>query len=164
MKVLPVYMFLMFLSYGCGEDTPTASGLTLDTTAKETTEYRTIRRYDGENWVDTPLKVQIDKTWRFISHATYTTGQVSVKGGYAFTLSNPSNNRVNFKISQLDFDASDGIPIYEYNISPDINRDIEAKGSAYYTGTFELTMLDNMETLTQINRMSLWASFSQKIE
>ena len=148
------HMFLMFLSYGCGEDT-------LDTTAKTETEYRTIKRWDGDNWVETSFKVQIDKTWRYISHSATLDGRVKITGGYSFDFNNPTNDRINIMISKFIFEDIDGIPIYEYELPSEIERTLEPKGYLGYPGSFEI-ILDNLDTATQITRLSLWGSFNEK--
>ena len=163
MKVLPVYMFLMFLSYGCGEDTPTAPVPTLDTTAKTETIYRTIKRWDGDNWVETSLKVQVDLTWKYISHSATLDGRVKITGGYSFDFNNPTNDRIAILISKFIFKDIDGIPIYEYELPSEIERTLEPKGSLGYPGSFEI-ILDNLDTSTQIKNLTLWAFFGQEIE
>lgn len=167
MKWLLISICLLFLSYGCSKDTPTAPVPvpvpTLDTTTKTATEYRTIRRYDGENWVDTSLKVQIDKTWKYISHSATLDGRVKITGGYSFYFNNPTDNRVTIRISKFIFEDIDGIPIYEYELPNNIERTLAAKGDLSYPGSFEIN-LDNLDTTTQITRMSIWGAFGQEVE
>jgi hypothetical protein len=157
MKVLLGSMFLMFLSYGCGEDT-------LDTTAKTEKEYHTIKRHDGENWIETSLDLQVYQTWKFISHSATPDGRVKIKGGYSFDIYNPTDNILNFGIWKFSFEDIHGIPICEYELPSIVKLTLAAKGNLdNFTGTFEM-ILDDMNTTTQITRMVSWMNVLQEIE
>ena len=163
MKVLPVYMFLMFLSYGCGEDNPTAPVPTLDTTMKEQPggSYP-INEWDGDNWIDTGFLLNVkQKDWRFISHSDREFGGVSIKGGYTVGTSNPTDNDVLYKISKIVFKDVSGIPITESVYFDKVERIVRANSDDNYAGSFELHV-DNLDVANQITQMSLWGSASKR--
>ena len=109
----------------------------------------------------TSLKVQVDKTWKYISRSEMPDGRVKITGGYSFEFYNQSDNIVKVYISKFIFEDIDGIPIYEYDVPIKIIRSLAPKGSDIYPGSFEI-ILDNLDTATQITRLSLWGSFNEK--
>ena len=166
MKLSLISICLLFLSYGCSNDSPTSTAPTeptLDITAKTHEGYTwPIRRWDGDNWIDTGDKLTVSWTWRFISHLERDDGGVLIKGGYTLELSNPSDNDVEFRLNKFFFKDKDGIPIYEYTFY-DIERLVSANGTARYSGTFEID-LDNIDIANQITEMTLWASATIPVE
>ena len=161
MKTLLIPICLLFLSYGCSKESPTSTEPTeptLDTATKESSGFHTIKRWDGENWIDTGDKLTVSWTWRFISHLERDDGGVLIKGGYTLELSNPSDNDVEFRLNKFFFKDKDGIPIYEYTFY-DISRLVSANGTARYSGTFEID-LDNIDIANQITIMSFYAAAS----
>ena len=166
MKTLLIPICLLFLSYGCSKESPTSTEPTeptLDTTTKESSGSWTIKRWNGDDWIDTGYRLSVDRTWRFISYLDRADGGVDIKGGYTLELSNPSDNDVEFGFSKLIFKDKDGIPISEYYASPRIERLVSANGTARYSGTFEID-LDNIDIANQITRMTLWASATIPVE
>jgi len=166
MKLSLISICLLFLSYGCSKGSPTPTEPTeptLDTTAKESSGHGTIKRWDGENWIDTADRLVVSRTWRFLSHLETDDGGVRIKGGYTMDMSNPSENDVNFNFSKLIFEDTIGIPIYEYILSSRIERDVEANGTDNYVGTFEIE-LDSINLANQITRMDIWGSARIPVE
>ena len=146
---------LLFFIYGCSKDTPTASTEPeLDTTTKESSAAWTIRRWDGENWIDTADKLPGSTSWRFISY-TDTGSQFRIKGGYTIGFTNPSNNDVEFWFSKLIFMDRGNIPIYTDEFSR-ITRYVSANGGTdTYQGNFEI-YLDNIDIANEITHMYVW--------
>jgi len=159
MKVLPVYMFLMFLSYGCGEDTPTAPVPTLDTTMKDQAGGGyTIQLWDGDRWEASGFLLSVTKNdWRFISHSDREFGGVSIKGGYTVGTSNPTDRDVLYTINTIIFKDSSGIPITESVYFDVVERTVRANSDDSYAGSFEI-QVDNLDVANQITKITLWGS------
>ena len=163
MKLSLIYICVLFLSYGCSKDSPTSTAPTLDTTTKESSGSWTIKRWDGDNWIDTGDFLTVSRTWRFISHLERDDGGVRIKGGYTMDMSNPIDNDVLFGFSKLVFEDTIGIPIYEHTLYPRIERPVSANGTANYVGTFVID-LDSISLANQITRMVFWASTTIPVE
>lgn len=152
MKPILISICVLFLSYGCSKF---SAEPTLDTTTKESSGTFTIKRWDGNNWIDTADGLGVSWTWKFISHLEKDDGSVRIKGGYTHDLSNTSDNDVEYGFSKFTFMDKDDIPIYEYTLPSRIELNVGANSTLTYSGTFEI-QLDNIDIANQITEMGIW--------
>ena len=153
---------LLFFIYGCSKDTPTASTEPeLDTTIKSTMGNWTIKRWDVplQDWIDTVDNLAVSTSWRFISYTSDSLKRVRIKGGYTFTISNPTNYDVEFVFGRFVFEDRGGIPIYSHEFSK-IKRNVRANGTNTFEDTFEI-QLDDIDTANEITKMVVWASVAR---
>ena len=156
MKVLTISICLVVLSYGCSKE--------LDTTTKESSGTYTIKRWDGENWIETADSLTISLTWRYISYLELNDKwSVQIKGEYTLELYNPNDNYVEFRFDKFTFMDKDGIAIYKDNSFSQIKRNVRAGGTDTYLGAFEIE-LDNIDIANKITDMVVWGSASIPVE